>query len=130
MEFFEFKHTVISSEIDYLNHVNNVVYLEWVQRAADKHWSFLTRNEKDFPYMWFIIRHEIDYLQQAVLGDVVTIRTWVGKTAGVKSVRHVHILKEEKVLAKAETTFCLLDKKGRRPVRITESVLNLLNPVK
>jgi len=124
------KRKVLKEEIDALNHVNNIVYLQWVQDIAYKHWNFLTANNPQKEYVWYTIRHEIDYLQQAVLGDEITVKTWVGETKGVRSIRYVEIFKEELLLAKSQTTYCLLNAKTKRPTRITENVLKILLPHK
>jgi len=125
---FVLKRKVLKEEIDELNHVNNIVYFQWIQDVAYKHWNLLTKNNPQTEYVWYTIRHEIDYLKQAVLGDEVKVKTWVGETKGVKSIRHVEIYKEETLLAKSKTTYCLLNKKTKRPARITESILSVLNP--
>lgn len=127
---FSIKRTVLSSEIDEMNHVNNIVYLQWVQDIAYKHWTVLTQHNLQTNYVWYTIRHEIDYLQQAVLDDEITVKTWVGETKGVKSIRHVEIFKKDILLAKCQTTYCLLNTKTKRPTRITESILKILLPHK
>jgi len=120
--------TVVSSEIDDLDHVNNVVYLQWVQDIATLHWQHLTKNSDAKDLIWVVLRHEIDYLGQATLNEEITLKTWVGETKGVKSIRHVEIFKEDKLLVKAQTTWCLLNNKTLRPTRITEDIFNLLSP--
>ncbi|MFY0604427.1 MAG: acyl-CoA thioesterase [Flavobacteriaceae bacterium] len=120
------QHIVLPNEIDALQHVNNVVYLSWIQDVANDHWTLLKEGHKTDAYVWVVVRHEIDYLRQALLGDAVTITTWVGETQGVKSVRHVDISKEGKLLVKAQTTFCLLDAKTFKPARIPEDILAIL----
>jgi len=129
-EIYSIKRKVLEEEIDEYNHVNNIVYLEWIQDVAFKHWNVLTQNNSQTDYVWYTIRHEIDYLQQAVLGDEVIIKTWVGETKGVKSIRHVEVYKEDTLLTKSQTTYCLLNLKTRRPTRITENILNILLPKK
>ncbi len=37
MSFFVTNYTVVKSNIDELNHVNNVVYLQWIQDIANLH---------------------------------------------------------------------------------------------
>ncbi|AUC14985.1 thioesterase [Tenacibaculum sp. SZ-18] len=118
--------TVVSKEIDELNHVNNVVYVQWVQDVAKMHWEELTKYVSGNNYIWVVLKHEIDYKNQAALGDVVTLKTWVGETAGVKSVRHVDIYKDDILLVTAKTTWCLLNSKTFKPTRITENITNLL----
>ncbi len=114
-------------EIDNLNHVNNVVYLQWVNDVAWLHWNILTNDELNKKYFWVTLRHEIDYLQAAVLGDTITVYTWVGESAGVKSIRYVHIYSGEKLLVKAKTTWCLIDAKSQKPTRIRQDVLCILS---
>ncbi len=113
-------------DIDVLNHVNNVVYLQWVNDISEIHWGILSNEEINSKYFWVAIRHEIDYINQAVLGEEITIYTWIGKTGGVRSVRNVHIYRNETLLAKTKTTWCLVDKITNKPTRIQQDILNIL----
>ena len=126
MNVFKQTRKVIQSEIDEYNHVNNVVYVQWIQEIADAHWKLLIKNIPKPDYVWFVVRHEIDYKGQAKLNDEIIVKTWVGKTEGVKSIRHVEIMKDKELLVSSQTTFCLLDAKSLRPKRITEEITNLL----
>jgi acyl-CoA thioester hydrolase len=81
---FTYTHIVLKNELDTLDHVNNVVYVQWIQDVSTKHWNDLTKNNPDLNYVWVVTRHEIDYKGQAVLGDEITFKTWVGVTKGVK----------------------------------------------
>ena len=125
---FETNYTVVTSNIDELNHVNNVVYLQWIQDIANLHWNELKQGVDTAAYVWVVIRHEIDYLNQALLGDTLLAKTWVGKTAGLKSIRHVEFYRNNKLLVKAQTTFCLLHAKSFKPMRITDEILAMLAP--
>ncbi len=118
---------VESKHIDVLNHVNNIVYLQWVNDASEIHWELLSNDEINSKYFWVCLRHEIDYLEQAFLDDEITIQTWVGASKGAKSVRVVNIFKEEILLASATSTWCLFDVKTKKPTRIREEVLELLS---
>ena len=117
---------VQKNDIDLLDHVNNVVYLQWVNDISEKHWNILSNREIDAKYYWVAIRHEIDYINQSVLGDDITVYTWIGETGGVRSIRNVHIYRKETLLAKAKTTWCLVDRKTNRPTRIQQDILNIL----
>ena len=128
MSVFKTNYTVVTSNIDELNHVNNVVYLQWIQDIANLHWNELKQGVDTAAYVWVVIRHEIDYLNQALLGDTLLAKTWVGKTAGVKSIRHVEFYRNNKLLVKAQTTFCLLHAKSLKPMRITDEILAMLAP--
>ena len=89
---------VESHHIDELNHVNNIVYLQWVNDASEKHWEKLSNDIINSKYFWVCLRHEIDYVGQAFFGDEITIQTWVGEFKGVKSVRCVNIYKDGNLL--------------------------------
>lgn len=121
----KFRHPlqIISADIDNLGHVNNVVYLRWVQEAAQAHWNSLTSITLRTELAWVVIRHEIDYYQSAKLTDDLYANTWVESSDGVKSIRIVEIFNQsEKRLAKARTTWCLIDAKTQRPKRISEEI--------
>ena len=123
---FSFQITVKSDDIDALNHVNNNVYLRWANLAATKHWEKLSDVSINRQYVWVALRHEIDYLKPAFLKDVITVKTWVGETFGVKSTRYVEMYNKEQLLAKTKTIWVMLDAQTKRPKRIQEDVLNVL----
>ncbi|AOW20422.1 acyl-CoA thioesterase [Urechidicola croceus] len=118
---------VKASEIDALNHVNNVVYLQWVNDISEKHWEVLSNEDLNKKYFWVVVRHEIDYVGQAFLDDKITVKTFIGESKGVKSIRHVEIFKGESLLVKVKSTWCLIDAKTFKPTRINEEVLSVLN---
>ncbi len=123
---FVYKTRVTEADIDQLNHANNVVYLRWAQDAAEAHWLVLsdadTRNEN----VWVVVRHEIDYKAPAFLDEELTIQTWVGETAGVRSIRYVDIYSESgKISAMVKTTWCLVDAHTLKPKRINDELAQL-----
>lgn len=126
---FEMKVTVKPEHIDDLSHVNNVVYLQWVQDVAKAHWAVLSNESIGRRYAWVVLRHEIDYHRSARLGDELTLRTWVGETSGFRSVRHVEIFggRGEKIVS-ANTTWCLIDAVSFKPARINDEILECLLP--
>ena len=82
---FELAIAVEPADIDQLGHVNNVVYLRWVQEAAVAHWTAIAPATDQAKLLWVVVRHEIDYKQAAFLGDRIIARTWVGAPAGFGS---------------------------------------------
>ncbi|MBU3011774.1 acyl-CoA thioesterase [Polaribacter vadi] len=118
--------TVSVEDIDNLEHVNNLVYVKWMDKIATTHWSFLTKDNPLPQYVWVVMRHEIDYLKQAGLGDEITVKTWVGETRGITSVRLMEFYKEDVLLVKAKTTWVMLNSKTFKPARIREDVLKVL----
>lgn len=123
---FSYRLVVSEKDLDSLNHVNNVTYLQWVQNVAGKHWSTISNPDIDDKYVWVVIRHEIDYFLPAVLNDVITVITYIGDSYGIKSERFVEIKKEDKLLAKAKTIWCLLDKKSMKPIKVPLEIMNIL----
>jgi len=123
----EYNFVVEKKDIDHLNHVNNVVYVHWVLEAAEKHWSILSSTKMNETYVWVVLRHEIDYFASAKLNEVISIKTWVENAVGVKSKRIVEVLKDDKIIAKAETTWCLLDKNTMKPVRIPSEIIEVFS---
>jgi acyl-CoA thioester hydrolase len=121
---FKLAFIVNAEDIDDLNHVNNVVYLGWVQNAASAHWSKVASTELRSQCMWVVLRHEIDYQIPAVEGDEVEAFTWVDPPNGPKQFRYVSIqrAKDQKVLAHAKSTWCLLDPTSGKPKRISEEI--------
>jgi acyl-CoA thioester hydrolase len=115
---FQVKIEVTPEDIDELGHVNNVVYLQWVQQVASAHWQTLASSSIKQNYLWVVLRHEIDYLNPAFLGDEVLGYSWVSLIDGAKSLRHVTLYAGEKCLAEAKTNWCLLDARTLKPRRI------------
>ena len=123
---FSLKIEVKQGDIDELNHVNNVVYLQWVQLVAATHWMKRSTQELRADNLWVALRHEIDYINPAYLGDDITGYTWVSSIEGARSTRHVEFYHAEKCLAKAKTNWCLLDATTLRPKRIGPEIKNVL----
>ena len=122
--------TVSPEDLDLLHHVNNLVYVKWMDKIATNHWAYLTKDTPLPQYVWVVVRHEIDYLKQAILGDEIIVKTWVGETKGVTSVRFMEFYKNDVMLVKAKTTWAMLDAITYKPSRIRENVLKVLQAPK
>ena len=116
--------TVTEDDLDDLHHVNNVRYVQWIQDIAKEHWEVRATDRLKKDFIWFVIRHEIDYKKQAFLGDDLLIETFVGETTFVTSERFVNIknAKTGEIVVAAKSTWCLLDAKTKRPTKITEDL--------
>ncbi|MGY0392141.1 acyl-CoA thioesterase [Bizionia sp. KMM 8389] len=125
MHTFETTIQVTPSDIDNLNHVNNVRYVQWVEDVAKLHWFSTAPKAITDHYLWVMISHHITYKKPAFLNDTITLKTYVSKSEGVTCIRTVEILKGSTLLAKSETTWCYMDSKRMRPTRITEDVKNI-----
>ena len=108
---------VTPKDLDNLNHVNNIVYVQWIQEISKEHWQATVKENTD-DYVWVVRRHDITYLDAAKLNDQVQITTAIIKTKGPISYREVVMkdLKTKKLLAKALTEWCLLDPLTFKPI--------------
>lgn len=126
-EIFEQTIKVTEDDLDELQHVNNVRYVQWIQDIAKAHWETRAPEEMKEEFFWVVIRHEVDYKQQAFLDDELLLQTYIGDQTHVTSTRHVTILNKEteKVLVEAKSTWCLMNLESKRPVKITPQMLQI-----
>ncbi|MFM7377860.1 MAG: acyl-CoA thioesterase, partial [Erythrobacter sp.] len=76
--------------IDELGHVNNTVWVQWIQDMATAHWDAVARAQDRAAYFWVVVRHEIDYRGNVSEGAEVHAETWIeGPAQGAKSLRRV-----------------------------------------
>ena len=111
-------------DIDELGHVNNVVYVRWVQEAATAHWRARARAEDQDALLWVVSRHEIDYARPAFLDTDVIARTWVGTARRWEFERHTELVRgsDGKRLARARTLWVPVDARTLRPTDVSDSV--------
>lgn len=121
---YSYEQFVTESDIDELNHVNNVVYVQWIQDAAVKHWSSIAPDHIQKSFVWVIVRHEIDYRRSGLLNDVLLIKTRVLTAGGASSVRQVQIFRKTdmQLLVESKTTWCIIDANTYRPARISDEI--------
>lgn len=128
MKTFEITLTVTPDDLDELNHVNNIRYVAWVQDVAKAHWQEKASSKIKNNYYWVMLSHFIEYKNSALLNDVIKLKTYIVNYKGATSMRMVEICNEaDKLLAKSETTWCLIHSKNQRPVRITPEIIELFN---
>jgi acyl-CoA thioester hydrolase len=112
---------VLPADIDEQNHVNNTVYLRWVQDVATAHWRSLASAEAQAGISWVVLRHEIDYKAPASLGDEIVLRTWVGEASRLKFERLTEIRRKtgNQILSKARTLWVPIDVRTGKPTRVS-----------
>jgi acyl-CoA thioester hydrolase len=121
---YELQVDILATDIDEVGHVNNVTYVRWVQEAAVAHWEAEAAAADQAALFWVVVRHEIDYRREALPGDRVVARTWVGAATRLKFERHTEIVREADgaLLARAVTIWCPMDSATRRPVAVSAEV--------
>lgn len=124
----QFDILVAGDVLDGNRHVNNVVYVKWMQEAAIRHSdaSGCSRLTDERGAIWVVRTHRIEYLRPALEGDIVTVQTWVADFRKVISLRKYRFLraKDKAVLAQGETDWVFLDAKTGRPASIPDEIRN------
>lgn len=128
-EIFSLKKKVLGEDLDELQHVNNVRYVQWVNDIAKEHWYTRATEKLKDDFFWVLVRHEIDYKKQAFLDDNLLIETYVGDTSFVTSERFVTIKNatNNEVLVTSKSIWCLMDTQKKRPTKITEDLKNVFH---
>ena len=124
MRHFETTFTASAVDIDELGHVNNAVWVRWVQDLATAHWAAAATPAQVAAYVWVVVRHEVDYTGNLAEGGRVVGRTWVAETAvGAKFDRYAEFSKEGRVIVRARTTWAILSRDSLRPIRVPKEVV-------
>jgi acyl-CoA thioester hydrolase len=121
---FEMPMAVQPADIDQQNHVNNTVYVRWIQEVATAHWNATAPIPARDEIGWVVLRHEIDYKSPVCLGDEIVLRTWVGKATRVTFERFVEVLRQSdrKLLAQARTLWVPINPETAKPTRVPPEV--------
>lgn len=111
--------------IDELGHVNNAVWVDWMQNVATAHWRSLASAEEQDAYVWFVVRHEIDYQRALKVGERAMAHTWAAEGArGAKFDRHMIFVGDDgKTLVSSVTTWAMIDRASGRPMRVPQSMI-------
>jgi acyl-CoA thioester hydrolase len=122
---FELTFTAGPEHIDELGHVNNAVWVQWMERVAVAHWDSVADPAHKHAYFWVVVRHEIDYLRPAHEGDAIIARTWVGDAPkGARFDRFVEFSGGDgKACVRAKTEWAIIDKVLGRPIRVPPEVI-------
>ena len=118
--------TPTAADIDANGHVNNVVYLRWIQDMATEHWAARQSPEDLARWAWIVLRHEVDYRRPLLLGETAQARTWVAqKPEGPRFDRYVRIDGPDGAMcAQALTVWCLIDAATGRPKRVPQDMVD------
>src|SRR5512141_596711 len=111
--------------IDANGHVNNVVYVQWMQDIAVEHYSSIGGVEAQGPdSTWVVREHKIEYFLPAFAGEEIEIHTWVENVRRVRSLRKYEFVRksDSKTLVKGETDWVFVDVKSGMPRAIPEDV--------
>lgn len=120
---------VQSADIDGLGHVNNTVYVGWLERCAWGHSQSLGLSLDEYRTLdraMAVLRHEIDYIASAHEGERLQMGTWIVDTDGrLKMTRQFQLIRpaDGLTLLRAQTTFVCIELSSGRPKRMPELFL-------
>jgi acyl-CoA thioester hydrolase len=124
---FTYIFTVPQSAIDEYGHVNNVIYVQWMQDAAVRHAESIPEYKPPENTGWFVREHRIEYLSPAYLGDEIEVRTWPSEMRRVRAQRKYEFIRraDGKVVVKGETQWIFVELTTGRPIPIPAEILAL-----
>ena len=121
-----FRHAIAIAEndIDHMGHVNNSVYLKWVQDAVVHYWQTIAPSEAVASHLWVALKHEITYRKPTFLNDQVSAEVIAEKVQGARAFFTTIVKRGEDVLAEVKSSWCCLDAITQRPTRLAQDVIS------
>jgi acyl-CoA thioester hydrolase len=119
---------IAPGDIDFMGHVNNAVYLAWVQEAVLAYWRAVAPAEAVTRHLWVAIRHEITYRRPAFLDDTIVAQVAAEGVQGARAFFSTMIKRGEDVLAEVKSSWCCLDAATLRPARLARDVVRRFLP--
>ncbi len=113
---------IFPADIDHMGHVNNSVYLKWVQEAVVRYWEHLAPPEAVARHLWVALSHEIKYRRPAFLDDVVVADVIANRIEGAKAFFTTVIKRGEETVAEVTSSWCCLDAVSKRPARLARDI--------
>ena len=122
--------TAQGQHIDQLGHVNNAVWVQWIEALATAHWTSVAAPEHQAAWAWVVTRHEIDYKGNIGPGESVTAETWIpAPPTGARFDRRVDFRNADgKVIVSARTTWALIDAASGRLARVRDEITAPFRP--
>ena len=125
-----FRHPIgiFPADIDHMGHVNNSVYLKWVQDAVVGYWEKVAPAEAVSAHQWVALKHEISYRRPAFLDDVVVADVIADRVNGARAFFTTIIKRGEDVVAEVQSIWCCLDSASLRPARLAKDIVSRFVP--
>ncbi len=116
--------TALPEHIDVLGHVNNAVWVQWMEQVSVEHWTTHALPAHVDAYIWVVTRHEVDYRGNVTEGETVTARTWIpDPPRGARFDRLIEFIGPDgKVKVSARSTWAMIDKESGRLMRVPADV--------
>ena len=125
---FRFPIGILPADIDHMGHVNNSVYLKWVQDAVVGYWQAVAPAEAVAAHQWVALKHEISYRRPAFLDDIVVADVIAERVKGARAFFTTVIKRGEDVVAEVQSIWCCLDSASLRPARLAKDIVSRFVP--
>lgn len=125
---FSYTFSVPQNAIDDYGHVNNVIYVQWMQDAAIRHGEATPGYKLAENTGWFAREHRIEYLAPAFVDEEIEVRTWLAEAKRSRAHRRYEFIRraDGKLIAKGETQWIHVDLTTGRPIQIPATVMELV----
>lgn len=125
-----FRHAIKIStrHIDAMGHVNNAVYLQWVQEAVVRYWQHKSPPQAQSELLWVALKHEITYRMPLFLEDQVEAQVRATATRGTRASFTTLFKRGDDLVAEVRSSWCCVDATTRRPRRIAPDIARAFLP--
>lgn len=126
---FSYEFDIPVTAVDANGHVNNVVFVQWMQDAAVQHYEAMggVSHTRAIGASWVVRSHTVEYLRPAFEGERVRVQTWVANLRRVRSLRRYHFVRaaDGAVLVRGETEWVFVDANSGSPRTIPDEIARL-----
>ena len=130
---YPYEFTIPDEAVDENGHVNNVLYVQWMQDAAVRHYEAMsgTQPTQAIGATWVVRSHRIEYLSPAFAGERIRVLTWVVNMRRVRSLRRYQFIRvaDEQLLVRGETDWVFVDANTGYPRAVPPEVTSLFTLV-
>ena len=131
---FDLKIQVQPQHIDVLGHVNNVMYIQWMQDVAAAHIETLglgLTQYLELKHAMVAVEHHVQYRKAALEGEEIILRTWLDDINALYSFRQYAFYrpKDQSVLFEGNTKWACIEIATGRPKRMSPSFTQAYQPI-
>lgn len=114
---------ITPDDIDDMDHVNNAVYLRWVQEAVVQYWRQISSADAQQGLLWVALKHEIVYRMPLLLNDEVDALVTAIGTRGSRASFSTNFRRGDDIAVEVQSSWCCIDANTRRPQRIARDIV-------
>ncbi|WP_445115469.1 acyl-CoA thioesterase [Acinetobacter sp. WZC-1] len=131
---FDLKLTVQPEHIDVLGHVNNVVYVQWMQDVASAHIEQLGVGLPQYlalKHAMVAVEHQVQYRKAALADEEVILRTWLNDLSSLYSFRQYAFYRpaDKSLLFTGSTKWACIEIATGRPKRMSPAFTQAYQPL-